>query len=118
MKALESFLNAVFFQEAMKFPKTKNTYCPHCRKHTECKLFQVKKGVPSPLSYGSKIRAKRRGKARGFGNLGRYSKPAVTKFKMTGKKQTKKTDLKFQCAVCKKFHLQSKGFRTKKVEIV
>ncbi|MBN2368028.1 hypothetical protein JXC34_03340, partial [Candidatus Woesearchaeota archaeon] len=89
-----------------------------CKKHTEHKVFQVKKGQPSALTYGSKIRAKRRGKARGFGNQGRYSKPAVTKFKMTGKKQTKKTDLKFQCLVCKKAHTQAKGFRAKRVELV
>lgn len=81
-------------------------------------MFQVKKGQPSSLTYGSKTRARMRGKARGMGNLGRYSKPAVTKFKMTGKKQTKKTDLKFQCAECKKFHLQRKGFRAKRLEIV
>ncbi|MEM2131423.1 MAG: 50S ribosomal protein L44e [Candidatus Woesearchaeota archaeon] len=102
----------------MKLPKTRRTYCPFCKKHTESKIFQVKKGQPSPLSYGSKIRAKRRGKARGYGNRGRYSKPAVTKFKMTGKKQTKKVDLKYQCVECKKYHLQGKGFRAKKVEIV
>jgi len=99
-------------------PKTKRTYCPTCRKHTEHKVFEVKKGQPSSLSYGSKVRARKRGRARGFGNLGRYSKPAVTKFKMTGKKQTKKTDLKFQCSVCKKYHLQRKGFRTKRLELV
>ncbi|AJF61981.1 TPA: 50S ribosomal protein L44e [Candidatus Woesearchaeota archaeon] len=102
----------------MKMPKTKRTYCPTCRKHTEHKVFEVKKGQPSSLSYGSKVRARKRGRARGFGNLGRYSKPAVTKFKMTGKKQTKKTDLKFQCSVCKKYHLQRKGFRTKRLELV
>ncbi len=102
----------------MKLPKTKRTFCPTCKKHQEHKVFQVKKGKPSSLSYGSKARAKLRGKARGYGNLGRYSKPAVSKFKMTGKKQTKKTDLKFQCVVCKKFHVQRKGFRTKRLEIV
>ena len=102
----------------MKLPKTKRTYCPSCRKHTECKVFQVKKGQPSALTYGSKKRARKRGRARGAGNLGRYSKPAVSKFKMTGKKQTKKTDLKFQCAECKKYHLQRKGFRAKRIEIV
>ena len=102
----------------MKLPKTRRTYCPTCKKHTEHKVFQVKKGKPSSLTYGSKVRARARGKARGFGNLGRYSKPAVSKFKMTGKKQTKKTDLKFQCSECKKFHLQRKGFRAKRVEIV
>ncbi len=102
----------------MKLPKNKRTYCPHCKKHTTHKIFQVKKGKPSSLSYGSKKRAKMRGQARGFGNQGRYSKPAVTKFKMTGKKSTKKTDIKFQCLECKKFHLQRKGFRTKRLEIV
>jgi len=70
------------------------------------------------LTYGSKFRARARGKARGMGNLGRYSKPAVTKWKRAGKKQTKKTDLKFQCSECKKFHLQAQGFRAKKIEIV
>ncbi len=102
----------------MKLPKTRKTFCPFCKKHTEQKLFQVKKGQPSPLSYGSKIRARARGVARGKGNLGRYSKPAVNKWKMAGKKQTKKTDIKFQCNVCKKFHLQNHGIRAKKVEII
>ena len=102
----------------MKLPKNKRTFCPTCKKHTAHKVFQVKKGQASSLKYGSKQRARLRGKARGFGNLGRYSKPAVTKWKMTGKKSTKKTDLKFQCSVCNKFHLQKKGFRAKRIEIV
>lgn len=102
----------------MKIPKTKNRLCPYCRKHTPHKVFQVKKGQASSLKYGSKKRARARGKARGFGNLGRYSKPAVTKFKRAGKKQTKKTDLKYQCTVCKKFHLPKKGIRAKRVELI
>ena len=102
----------------MKIPKARRTFCPTCRKHTEHKVFQVKKGKPSSLARGSKYRAKKRGLAKGFGSLGRYSKPAVTKFKMTGKKQTKKTDLKYQCPDCKKFHVQKKGFRTKRVELI
>ncbi|MBN1502947.1 50S ribosomal protein L44e [Candidatus Woesearchaeota archaeon] len=102
----------------MKLPKTKNRFCPYCRKHTSHKVLQVKKGQPSSLSYGSKKRARKRGSARGFGNLGRYSKPAVTKFKRAGKKQTKKTDLKFMCTVCKKYHLPKSGIRTKRLELV
>ena len=102
----------------MKLPKIRKTFCPYCRKHTEHKIFQVKKGSASSLSYGSKYRAKKRGQARGFGNLGKYSKPAITKWKMTGKKSTKKTDLKYQCLECKKSHLQKKGFRAKRIEIV
>lgn len=102
----------------MKLPKTRRTLCPFCRKHTEHKLFQVKKGKASPLTYGSKKRARARGAARGIGGMGRYSKPAVTKWKMAGKKQTKKSDLKYQCMTCKKFHLQHKGIRAKRIEIL
>ena len=53
-----------------------------------------------------------------MGNLGRYSKPAITKFKMTGKKTTKKTDIRYQCVVCKKSTVQSQGMRLKKLEFV
>ncbi len=102
----------------MKLSKTLNRYCPYCKKHTEHTVSLAKRKQPSSLTYGSKVRARRRGKARGMGNLGRYSKPAISKFKMTGKKQTKKTDLRYQCKACKKTHVQRKGFRTKKVELV
>jgi len=100
----------------MKLPKTVKRYCPYCRKHTEHKVSLSKKRQPSSLTYGSKVRARRRGLARGHGNRGRYSKPAISKFKMTGKKQTKKTDLRYECNVCKKSHAQRKGFRAKKIE--
>lgn len=93
-------------------------FCPTCRKHTEQKVALTKKKAASSLSYGSKVRARLRGKARGMGNLGRYSKPAVTQFKMTGKKQTKKTDLRYQCKNCNKQSMQKKGWRTKKIEFV
>ncbi|MBI2137308.1 50S ribosomal protein L44e [Candidatus Woesearchaeota archaeon] len=100
----------------MKMPKTVMRYCHKCNKHTEHKVFPVKKKAASSLKYGSKVRARLRGRARGMGNLGRYSKPAVTKWKMTGKKGTKKTDLRYQCSVCSKVSAQRKGFRTKKLE--
>lgn len=102
----------------MKIPKSVHRFCPYCRKHTEHKVTQTKKKQASSLSHGSKIRARRRGKARGHGNLGRYSKPAVTKFKRTGAKGSKKTDLRYQCTVCKKQHVQRKGIRAKRVEFV
>ena len=108
----------LFSRIVMKLPKTKRRYCPTCRKHTEQKVYQVKKGSSSSLSYGSKYRAKLRGQARGFGNHGKYSKPAITKWKMTGKKRTKKSDIKYQCLECKKFNVQRKGFRSKRIEIV
>lgn len=100
----------------MKLPKTANRFCPYCKKHTEHKVAMNKKKSPRSMTYGSKIRARRRGSARGIGNLGRYSKPAISKFKMTGKKSSKKTDLRYECTVCKKQHMQKKGFRAKKIE--
>ena len=100
----------------MKLPKTLKRHCPYCKKHTEHKVSQAKRGSPRSMTYGSKVRAKRRGSARGMGNRGRYSKPAISKFKMTGKKMSKKTDLRYECKECKKTHMQKKGFRAKKVE--
>ncbi len=102
----------------MKIPKTTKRYCPYCRKHTEHKVSQTKKKNPSSLKKGSKYRARKRGLASGTGSRGRYSKPAISKFKMTGKKTTKKTDLRYQCTECKKTHTQKKGVRTKRVEFI
>lgn len=100
----------------MKLPKTMKRYCPYCKKHTKHKVMQSKKRSPSSLKYGSKRRARKRGQARGIGGMGRYSKPAMSRWKMTGKKQSKKTDLRYVCSECKKTHAQKKGFRAKKVE--
>ncbi len=102
----------------MKIPKTIRRYCKYCRKHTEQKVAQTKKKAPSSLSRGSKYRARLRGRARGVGNLGRYSKPAITKWKRTGAKATKKTDWRYTCNVCKKSSVQRTGIRTKKVEFI
>ena len=102
----------------MKIPKTLNRLCKTCKKHTQHKVAQNKKKQASPLSRGSKVRARLRGVARGSGNLGRYSKPAVTKFKRTGAKNTKKTDLRYTCNVCKKASCQKTGIRAKRVEFV
>jgi len=102
----------------MKIPKTKKRMCKTCKKHTEHKVAQNKKRKASSLSRGSKYRARKRGLARGVGNLGRYSKPAVTKFKRAGVKSTKKTDLRYTCTTCKKISCQSQGIRAKKVEFI
>ncbi len=104
----------------MKLPKTRRTYCPKCRKHTEHKVHQAKKrtlGTAHPMSYGNKnIRAKQRGAARGYGNLGRYSKPPASKFRMGGRKQSKKVDLRYECTKCGKMHIAGKSWRAKRVE--
>lgn len=100
----------------MKISKIRKRYCPYCKKHTEHTVAQTKKGKPRSMTYGSKNRARRRGSARGIGNRGRYSKPAISKFKLTGKKSSKKVDLRYTCKECKKTHVQKKGFRAKRVE--
>jgi len=102
----------------MKVPKSVKKLCTHCKKHTEQKVAQNKKRTASSLSQGSKYRARKRGAARGVGSLGRYSKPAVTKFKRSGAKSTKKTDLRYTCSECKKTSMQSAGIRSKRVEFV
>ncbi len=102
----------------MKKPKVIKRHCPYCRKHTEHAVYSSKKKAPRSMSAGSKVRARGRGRARGAGNKGRYSKPAISKWKMTGKKPTKKIDLRYECKVCKKAHVQRKGIRAKRLEFV
>ena len=103
----------------MKIPKTVKRLCPYCRKHTEHKVTQAKKRTPGSAHPMSRFGKARTGFGKGIGNLGKFgSKPPVSKFKMAGKKTTKKTDTRYQCTVCKKTHSQAKGKRAKKVELV
>jgi large subunit ribosomal protein L44e len=104
--------------QIMKVPKTIKRFCKVCKTHTEHKVSQSKKKAASSLSHGSKYRARLRGRARGLGNLGRYSKPAVTKFKRAGAKNTKKTDFRYTCSKCKKTSCQGYGLRVKRVELI
>jgi large subunit ribosomal protein L44e len=99
----------------MKIPKKTNRYCPYCRKKTEHKVKNVSTGAKrGSLKRGSKQRAALRGRARGVGNLGRWSKPAVSKFKRKSK-TNKKTNIMYTCSVCGKSHYQRKGKRAGKV---
>jgi large subunit ribosomal protein L44e len=103
----------------MKIKKAVKRYCPFCRKHTEMKVSLAKKkgrNAAHPMSRGSVSRVQRRGLRRGYGNLGRFSKPP--KPKMTGKKLSKKTDFRYTCKACNKTTSQREGFRAKKVELV
>jgi large subunit ribosomal protein L44e len=101
----------------MNMPKQIKRYCPYCRKHTDHKVTINKRKQGSSLSQGSKYRARKRGLARGAGNLGRYSKPAIGNFKMTGSKQSKKNDIRFECSVCHKKHVKKNTIRSKKLEL-
>jgi len=105
----------------MKIPKIQKRFCKTCKKHTEHKVHnQSNRGLNKThtMSRGSKTRMVKRGERRGVGNHGKTSRQAITKWKMTGAKGTKKTDLRFTCNVCKKTSIQAHGIRTKKVEMV
>lgn len=103
----------------MKKQKKIKRYCPKCRKHTEQEV-SLAKGTRkrSSLSKGSLQRARKRGLARGYGNLGKYgSKPAISKWKRTGSKISKKQDLRYKCKACNKIFVQKKGKRAKRMEL-
>lgn len=95
----------------MKIPKKTNRYCPYCKKKTEQKVKIVSTGGKrGALKRGSKQRVKLRGRNRGIGNKGRWSKPAASKFKRKTK-TTKKTNIMYTCSVCGKSKYQKKGIR-------
>ncbi|MEM1535504.1 MAG: 50S ribosomal protein L44e [Candidatus Pacearchaeota archaeon] len=101
----------------MKLPKSVRRYCKFCRKHTEQKIEQVSSArARGSLKRGSPSRAKLRGLNRGYGNLGRFSKPPITKWKRKTK-STKRTNLIFTCTVCGKSTPQKAGIRVSKLEI-
>jgi len=103
----------------MKIVKKRNKYCKFCRKYTSQEVSIAKKKERGALKKGSIKRAKKRGRGRSFGNVGRWgSKPAISKFKRTGAKSSKKTDLRYKCKVCNKISIQKEGKRTKKVELI
>lgn len=102
----------------MKLPKLKKRLCKNCKKSTSQKVSLVKprgRSATHSLSHGGKNRALKRGRGTGFGNLGKWgSKPAISKFKRTGAKVSKKIVLKFTCPECGKSSLSSNSFRSKK----
>lgn len=101
----------------MKLPKKTQRFCPYCNKVTEQKIKTVSGShKKSSLTRGSKVRAKLRGKARGMGNLGRYSKPAGSKFKRKTK-TTKKIVVLYTCNTCNKSKPAKFGRRVSKLVI-
>ena len=105
----------------MKVPKTMKRHCKTCKKHTDHKVAEAKKRGRSTAHTLTKFGARRlldRGERRGAGNHGKFSKPPVKSWKSTGKKVSKKTDLRYTCSVCKKTTVQTSGQRTKKLELI
>ena len=99
----------------MKLPKKTRRYCPYCRKRTEQKIKLLSTGHKrGALKRGSLQRAKLRGLNRGIGNKGRYSKPAVSKFKRKTKTTTKKVFV-YTCQECGKSKNSKKGKRISKI---
>ena len=103
----------------MKLPKTTNRYCPTCKKHTAQTLAQAKQKSRSsahPLSRWGTSRVKSRSYKSGFGNLGRFSKPAVKSWK-SKTKITKRIGLLYTCKVCGKAKGIAKAIRSGRIEI-
>jgi large subunit ribosomal protein L44e len=101
----------------MKLPKKTKRYCPYCKKHTEQKIDVLSTGIKrGTMAYGSLSRARKRGKARGYGNWGRYSKPAISKWKRKTK-ATKRLVVTYKCSVCKKSKPASYGRRVSKIQM-
>ena len=102
----------------MKQPKKIKKYCRKCKKHTEHAASIAKKRDRGTLKRGSIERRKRRGLERGYGNKGRSSRGAISSFKRTGKKTSKKQDLRYKCNNCNKMSTPNKGTRAKKLELI
>lgn len=101
----------------MKLPKQKKRFCKHCKKSMVHKVGLVKakgRSATHPLSHGSTKRVRGRGMRRGYGNKGKYSKPAISKFKRVGSKISKKVVLKYTCSQCGKSSQASNVFRAKR----
>lgn len=91
----------------MKYPKSINTYCPTCKKHTEHKVKMASKGAARTLAIGTR-KHNRKLQGRGGKRAG----------KVPVKKQGKRQTIMLACTVCKKKHPRTIGTRTrKKLEI-
>jgi large subunit ribosomal protein L44e len=103
----------------MKLPKETTRYCPTCKKHTAQQVSIAKQKSRSsahPLSRWSTSRVKARGYRSGFGNLGRFSKPAVKSWKRKTK-VTKRMNILYKCKTCGKAKGLHRSIRSSRIEI-
>ena len=99
----------------MQKPKLLKRYCKYCKKHTEQKITLIGSGHGrGALKKGGKMRVRKRGKWRGMGSMGKYSKPAISSWKRKTK-STKKTNIMYTCQVCKKSAMSKKSRRVSKI---
>lgn len=103
----------------MKLPKETTRYCPYCKKHTTQVIGTAKqksRSASHPLSRGSTSRLVSRGLRTGYGNHGKYSKPAVKSWKRKTK-VTKRISVMYKCKVCNKVKGIKKAIRSGRIEI-
>lgn len=77
---------------------------------------QKSRSASHPLSRGSTSRLKARGLRSGYGNKGKYSKPAVKSWKMKTK-VTKRITIVYKCKSCNKMKGIKKAIRSGRIEI-
>lgn len=87
-------------------PRTVNTYCASCKKHTPHEVERVKKKKASELKQGQR---RFRRIMTGYGGFPR-PKPEGRE------KPTKKVAIRYRCKTCKKAS-QRTGFRSKKFSL-
>lgn len=103
----------------MKLPKETKRYCPTCKEHTAQLVTTAKqrsRSATHPLSRGSTSRLKARGMRSGYGNKGKYSKPAVKSWKRKTK-VTKRITVMYKCKKCNKMKGIKKAIRSSRIEI-
>src|SRR3989344_6631893 len=101
----------------MKLPKETKRYCPYCRKHTTQVVSTAKQKSRSsahPMSRWGNGRVKSRSYKSGFGNLGRFSKPAV-KDRKSKVKTTKRISVMYKCKICNKQKGIKKSIRSSRI---
>lgn len=90
----------------MKVPRTRNTHCPKCNKHTEHTLSLYRKGKDRALAEGNRRYDR---KQKGYGGM---RKPKLRKTAKTTKKQT----FKLRCRDCG-YTIMKHGVRLRRLEI-
>jgi len=90
----------------MKVPKSMETYCPRCRKHTTHNVSLYRKGKDRKMAAGRRRYNK---KLKGYGGQPR---PILRKTAKTTKKMT----LQLSCKDCG-YTIQRSGIRLRKLEI-
>lgn len=103
----------------MKLPKETRRYCPYCKVHTAQQVLtqkQKSRSTAHPMSRWGTQRVKLRSYRSGFGNMGRFSKPAVKSWKRKTK-STKRITILYKCKKCSKIKGISSAIRSSRIEI-